>query len=79
MPSCVDHWGRGTLERIKALDEDVGENQNPSVTGMVFVESAKDTSCNKLTQSRASDVDRMWYCRDLLSKKLNPIHEEAVH
>lgn len=70
----------GLLERLEAGDQDVGEDDQAILPGVVFAEAAQDPSCDELAEGRSTEVDILSVTQmRLLVEELSPVDKQAVH
>lgn len=68
------------LERLEAGDQDVGEDDQAILAGVVFAEAAQDPSCNELAEGGSTEVDILSVTQmRLLVEELCPVDKQAVH
>lgn len=63
------------LERLEAGDQDIGEDDQAILAGVVFAESAQDSSCDELAEGGSTEVDILSVTEmRLLVEELCPVH-----
>lgn len=68
------------LERLEASDQDVGEDDQAILPGVVFAEAAQDPSCDELAEGRSTEVDILSVTQmRLLVEELCPVDKQTVH
>ncbi|KAF5124023.1 hypothetical protein E5D57_011944 [Metarhizium anisopliae] len=70
---------RRAVKGIKPLDEDLGEEQEALVSGVVLVEASNDTGRHELAEGGAGSVDALCGESGLRLEEEDAVGEEAVH
>lgn len=67
------------MEGVESFDEDLGEEEETLVSGVILVETANDACCDEFAQNRAGSVDALCGEAGLGFEEEDAVCEEAVY